>query len=78
MSKCLVCDEIIEENFNSLFNKNYKICYKCFLKFKIRNTKFKIEGVEGLILYYYDEFFKDILYRYKGCYDYLLKDVFIY
>lgn len=30
-----------------------------------------------MILYYYDEYFRDLLFRYKGCYDYVLKDVFL-
>jgi len=77
MNKCLICNNVIEESFDSLFGNDYKICYECFNNFKIRNSKFKIEEVEGLILYYYDEFFKDLLYKYKGCYDYVLKDAFI-
>ncbi len=76
MNKCLVCDNNIEETFNSLINA-YPICYDCLNSFKIRNDKFLILGVKGLILYYYDEFFKDILYRYKGLGDYLLKGVFL-
>ena len=77
MNKCLVCYKTIEQTFNGLFKENCKLCYNCMNKFKIRNQKFKIEGVEGLVLYYYDDFFKDILYRYKGCGDYLLKDCFL-
>lgn len=77
MSNCLVCDNVIEENFSSLFCDEVKVCYECFNKFKRRDSKFVIDGVEGIILYYYDEFFKDVLYRYKGCYDYMLKDVFL-
>lgn len=76
MSRCLVCDEIIQENFTSLINKN-KMCYKCFELLKKRNKAFQIIGVKGYVLYYYDDFFRDILYRYKGCYDYALKDVFL-
>ena len=29
------------------------------------------------ILYFYDDYFRDVLYRYKGCYDYVLKDIFL-
>jgi len=77
MNRCLICDNVIQENFNSLVSESYKICYECFNEFKVRNSKFLIDGIEGCILYYYDDFFKDILYKYKGCYDYVLKDVFI-
>ena len=77
MYKCLICNKVIEENFNSLFSENKKICYECYNNFKIRNTRFKICGVDGVILYWYDDFFKDILYKYKGCFDYVLKDIFL-
>ena len=76
MNKCLVCDKNIEDTFDSLIN-TYPICYKCLNSFKIRNKKFLINGIKGFILYYYDDFFKDILYRYKGQGDYLLNEVFI-
>ena len=77
MSKCLVCNKTIEENFCGLFIKNYKLCFGCSNKFKVRNEKFIINGVKGIVLYYYDDFFKDLLYRYKGLGDYLLKDAFL-
>lgn len=76
MNRCLVCNEILQDNFNSIFSNN-KMCYSCFNKLKIRNKKFKIKGVNGLVLYYYNDFFKDVLFRYKGCYDYILKDIFL-
>lgn len=76
MSRCLICNCVKEETFNTLFNNECKLCYDCLKKFKVRNIKFFIDGVEGVVLYYYDEFFKDVLYRYKGCGDYALKDTF--
>ena len=77
MSNCLICDDFIEEDFVNLFVSFNKICYGCLKSFKIRNDVFYIEGVKGRILYYYDEFFRSLLYRYKGCGDYLLKDTFL-
>ncbi len=77
MNKCVLCDKTIEDNFSSLFLEKNSFCYKCFAKFKRREEKFEIDGVKGIVLYWYDEFFKDVLYQYKGCYDYLLKDVFL-
>ena len=76
MNKCLICDENIEDSFNSLFMDANNVCYKCIKKFKTRNKKFVIDGVEGEIIYYYDDFFKDLLFRYKGTGDYPLKDAF--
>ena len=77
MNKCLICNDVIEENFSSLFCEEKQICYSCFCKFERRNAKFVIKGVQGIVLYKYNEFFKDVLFRYKGCYDYALKEVFL-
>jgi len=77
MNKCLVCDKNIEETFTSLLIRKQVMCYECFNRLNFRNKKFKIMNYEGVILYYYNKFFKDVLFRYKGINDYLLKDVFI-
>ena len=77
MHRCIICNKTIEDTFNSLFNEVYKICYTCFQSFKMRNERFIIKGVEGFVLYYYDDFFRNLLYRYKGVGDYVLKDAFI-
>ena len=39
--------------------------------------KDELMGYPILYLYEYNEFFKTLLYRYKGQYDYSLKDVFL-
>ena len=72
MNRCLICFGGIEESINNNF-----ICNKCFMKFEIIEKVIFYKGVEILILYSYNEFFKELLYRYKGCYDYLLKDAFL-
>ena len=77
MSNCLICDEIIEENFISLITSSKQVCYKCYNSFKKRDEEFNINGLKGCVLYYYDEFFKNLLYRYKACGDYTLKDAFL-
>ena len=76
--QCLICNKVIEETFNSLFSDSNRVCYKCLTQFKNRNEHFMIANVEGYVLYYYDDFFRDLLYRYKGCYDYVLKDAFFH
>ena len=77
MRNCLICHKVLEEDFNSLFSDNKKVCEECLKSFEKRNSKFVMEGVSGEIIYYYNEFFKDILYKYKGCFDYVLKDSFL-
>lgn len=77
MNRCVVCDKVIEESFVSLFVEECMVCHECKVMFKVRNKRFVVNGVKGMILYYYDDFFRDLLFRYKGSYDYVLKDVFL-
>ena len=77
MNKCLVCDKVIENVFTNIFDDCDKFCYECIKKFEVRNKKFVINDVKGIILYFYNDFFKDVLFRYKGCGDYVLKDIFL-
>ena len=72
MNRCLVCFDKIEEKIN-----NQKICNRCLSKFKIIDKTFYYKGVEIFILYEYNDYFRDLLYRYKGCYDIALKDAFL-
>ena len=78
MSRCLICDKVIEDTFCGLVDCDCKVCNNCFDKFEIRNESFCIEGVQGVVLYYYNDFFKNVLYRYKGVGDYMLKDAFVF
>lgn len=71
MNRCLICYKSVEETID--YNR---VCNKCLDKFELINKVIMIEGVETLIIYKYNDFFKELLYRYKGCYDYLLKDAF--
>ena len=72
MNRCLICFKPIEETINC-----NAVCNKCLSKFKVLNKTVYVDNVEVLILYEYDDFFKEILYRYKGCYDLCLKDAFL-
>lgn len=77
-SICKICFKDI--NDISLFHfvhNNVKICDECFNKFKVIDKELEIEGVKGEIIYEYDDFFRELLYKYKGCDDYELKDVFL-
>ena len=79
-NNCLICfNSLYEEiSIKSIFSINQCICDRCLDKFiSINKTQF-INGVETLFLYNYNDFFKTLLYQYKGCYDVELKDVFLY
>lgn len=71
MNRCLICFNPKEEKLTEIC-----ICNKCLKRFKLINKKVFYRGVEIFILYKYDDFFKELLYRYKGCYDHSLKDAF--
>ena len=77
MVRCVICDDRIEDTFNTLLYDDCKVCYRCLNRFDIRNNRFIICGVKGVVLYYYNDFFKELLFRYKGKGDYCLKDVFL-
>ena len=39
--------------------------------------KFSIDGIEGLALYPYNSCLREMIFRYKGCFDYEMKYVFL-
>ena len=74
---CKICFEEIKDYslYNFISNKN-NICEKCFSKFKPKFIHFNIGAIPGLSIYEYDQNIKDLLFKFKGCYDIELKDVF--
>ena len=78
MNKCLVCDSNIQHTFYNIFCNQNALCYKCYQKFEQRNETFNIKKFKGKILYYYNDFFRDLLFKYKGMGDYVLKDIFLF
>ena len=75
---CKICFKPIEQsNFHSLFCKNPTICHDCLLKFGPVLKTFKVDDVECFHLYFYNEKVQELLYQFKGCYDYELYSVFL-
>ena len=72
MNRCLICFKRIEETLVDI-----KVCGKCLDKFKHINKVVYYKGIEIFILYEYNDFFKEVLYRFKGCYDRELKYAFL-
>lgn len=76
---CKVCNEEKNE-FNILdpigVNKHF-LCNKCFNKFNVIYEKYKINKINVLSIYSYDGLIKELIYQFKGLYDYELKDVFL-
>ena len=58
-------------------NKKSTLCNKCISQFEPKFIKFKIDGIKALTLYEYDVLMKDLIYKFKGCYDFELHSVFL-
>ena len=69
---CKVCFN----EFESL-SKKEEICPDCFNKFECIYETFSICNVNVLAIYRYNNFFKSLLYQFKGCNDIELKNVFL-
>lgn len=78
-SYCLICfHPLNDSSLHTLLTFSKVICEKCLKKFKIIHLTLNVLGVETLFLYEYNAFLKKLIYQYKGCYDYELKDVFFF
>lgn len=53
------------------------LCNECLQKFKILDKTITFHHYPLRVLYHYDDFFKSLLFQYKGLYDYALKDAFL-
>lgn len=75
---CKICFNPIEQNtFHSLVFKHPTICHDCLLKLGPVLNTFEIDGVKCIHLYFYNEKIQELLYQFKGCYDYELYSVFL-
>ncbi len=75
---CKICFKPIEQNtFHSLLCKHATICHECLLKFSPVLNTFKVDDVECFHIYFYNEKVQELLYQFKGCYDYELYSVFL-
>ena len=75
---CRVCFEKI--NDHSLFNlisKNNIICENCFSKFEPKFIYFYIGEIKATSLYIYNQEMKELIFKFKGCYDIELGEVFL-
>ena len=76
---CKICfKEIRDYSLYNLMNKHNVLCEECFCKMHAKFLHFTLDNYKGLSIYEYDETIKELIYKFKGCYDYELKDVFIY
>lgn len=74
---CKICFKELKNNtFHSLFN-NIEICNSCMMKMNPYFKTFYIDNTKALAIYRYDDFIKQLIYQFKGCFDIELKNVFL-
>ena len=75
---CKLCFKVIKDNsINAVLGKKYSLCPQCYKKLEPKFIKFKTDGVDCLSIYEYNEDLKGLIYQFKGCFDYELKDIFL-
>ena len=60
-----------------ILDKDICICSKCQSELEPVFVKFKVSGYKATSIYNYTPFIKNLIYTYKGCFDYELKEVFL-
>ena len=60
-----------------ILDKDICICSKCQSELEPKFTRFKINGYKATAIYDYSSFIKNLVYLYKGCFDYELNEVFL-
>ena len=64
-------------DFARLFDGDICICPKCQNEFEPKFTSFNVNGYKATAIFEYTPHVKELIYKYKGCFDYELKDVFL-
>lgn len=77
MNNCKVCFSSIKNQGMNALIKNRSICQKCYNEFEVIYKYEKIEEVDTLFLYNYNDYLKKLIYQFKGCYDIELRSVFL-
>ena len=78
MKVCKICfHNFYNDSLIHLFNEKLCVCKRCLEEIQAKFIKFDIDGISGLSIYDYDERIQSLIYQFKGCFDYELKDVFL-
>lgn len=77
--QCLICHQPIYKD-SSLYHVFFHspICYSCMAKFSYFQQTSTLQGYPLYIIYQYNEFFRSMLYQYKGQYDMALFPIFLF
>ena len=75
---CKICfKEIRNDDFARLFDGDICVCAKCQREFEPKFISFKVNGYNATAIFEYTPYIKELIYKYKGCFDYELKDTFL-
>ena len=76
---CLICFKSLfhDLSFEYLKLNSLMICHACFSQFEIADLTIIHLNTKIWVLYYYNDFLKNLIYQYKGCYDIELAKVFL-
>lgn len=77
-NECLICHTPLLQQISLVsFLSPVPLCQKCLAQFEVIDIQTTFHHHPLRILYKYNDFFKSLLYQYKGLYDYALKDAFL-
>lgn len=75
---CKICfKEIKITDFCRFFDSKTILCNSCQQHLEPRFIRFQVDGYKALAIYEYTDFIKNLIFLYKGCFDYEMKDVFL-
>lgn len=75
---CLICYQPLLKDISFVhLIRSLPICTHCLNQFQIIDRTISFYRYPLRILYFYNEFFRSLLFQYKGLYDYALKDTFL-
>lgn len=76
--ECLICFKPLNKHISlAHLTFHYPLCISCINKFESIDHTILFHHYPLRILYKYNEFFKSLLYQYKGLYDLALKESFL-
>lgn len=75
---CKICfKEMYSTSFSSLLGKTIPICNDCLSKMNPIFMRYRIDDIKTTTCYYYNEKIQEMIYRFKGCFDYELGELFL-
>lgn len=77
--QCLICFKDVNHRI-SMYHLLYQppICFDCLRQFERIDKTYLWHRHPTYIVYQYNDFFKQLLFQYKGQYDVALKDIFLW